>query len=455
MKMMKWALLGGAALAVTATAARADDLSALKAQIEALQNRVTQLEAQPQASMPSGYSLMALRDGQGTFEGIVSERYGDRVREDQGFTLSVVPSADVAPVAEVSVSGEIRTALVYTDRDHNGTTKANPSEDSDGEDNLDVANRGRIFIKGKVDTAVGEVGGYFRLQASGGGNFSDFNTDVKMNKAYGWWKFAPEWELMAGYNDITGALQTSYDWEASSIPIPTVGPSDAGNEQFRLTYTSGPLAFAISVEDPDSDHNILTKKHGLFYYDSQNGYNGNPDRSDLPNLQAYVMYSSDAFTAQIVGLVQDDNWGHNTDWAIGGGATLGVADHVTLLAAAVVGEGTSSFANNIGPLTADEEFWGASGGVIANLSEDTRIELGVGYEDYDKAGNVFGVNGGIFWDPVSQVTLGLGATWLDQQDIKAASGDIDACCPDGHDGLEKVDDNDSLQVYFGTWLRFP
>jgi hypothetical protein len=450
MKMMKWALLGGAALAVTATAARADDLSALKAQIEALQNRVTQLEAQPQASMPSGYSLMALRDGQGTYEGVLPERYGDRVREDSGFTLSVVPSADVAPVAEVSVSGEIRTALIYSDFDHSDTTHLSDlqSEDDNGEDNLDVANRGRIFIKGKVDTAVGEVGGYFRLQASGGGNYSDYDATTKMNKAYGWWKFAPEWELMDGYKDMTGALQTSYDWLVSSIPIATVGPSDTNNEQFRLTYTSGPLAFAISVEDPDSDHHILTKKHGVFYSDTQNSGNGNPDRSDLPNLQAYVMYSSDAFTAQIVGLVQDDNWGHNTDWAIGGGATLGVADHVTLLAAAVVGEGTSSFANNIGPLTADEEFWGASGGVIANLSEDTRIELGVGYEDYDKAGKVFGVNGGIFWDPVSQVTLGLGATWLDQNDIKAAG--CDDGCP-----LEKVDDNDSLQVYFGTWLRFP
>ena len=111
MKMMKWALLGGAALAVTATAARADDLSALKAQIEALQTRVSQLEAQPQAAQPSiaGYSLMAFRDGQGTFEGELPGKYGDSVRDSQGFTMSVMPTADVAPVAEVSVSGEIRT----------------------------------------------------------------------------------------------------------------------------------------------------------------------------------------------------------------------------------------------------------------------------------------------------------------------------------------------------------
>ena len=149
MKTMKWALLAGAAMAVTATAARADDLSALKAQIEALQTRVSQLEAQPEASMPSGYSLMAIRDGQGTYEGVLPERSSDKVRENSGFTLSVLPTADAAPAAEVSVSGEIRTALVYSDFDVTD------------DDNLDVKVRGRIFIKGKADTAVGEVGGYF------------------------------------------------------------------------------------------------------------------------------------------------------------------------------------------------------------------------------------------------------------------------------------------------------
>src|SRR5689334_3151779 len=90
MKMMKWALLGGAALAVTATSARADDLAALKAQIEALQSRVTQLEAQPEAAMPSGYSLMTLRSGQVDIDqtGI---RPADRIAEDSGFTISVMP----------------------------------------------------------------------------------------------------------------------------------------------------------------------------------------------------------------------------------------------------------------------------------------------------------------------------------------------------------------------------
>lgn len=450
MKMMKWALLGGAAVAVTATAARADDLSALKAQIEQLQSRVSQLEAQPQASMPSGYSLLSIRDGQGTYEGVLPERTADRVREESGFTLSAVPTADAAPAAEVSVSGEIRTALVYTD-----------VNTDDFDDNLDVKVRGRIFIKGKADTAVGEVGGYFRLQADGGGNFSDYSEATKMNKAYGWWKFAPEWELMAGYNDNTAALQVGWDWLAASGPVSSFGPSNINNEQMRLTYSSGPLSFAIAVEDSDagSSSAIEAGKDGkLGTIDDVLVVESSADTSDIPAIEAYLMYSSDAFTAQIVGLYQTDDIGDDDDWAIGGGATVGLGEMFQLTAGAVVGQGTSQYANNIGPATADEDFWGASVGLLANLSEDTRLELGVGYEDYDNAGNALGFGGGIYWDPVSQVTLGIGATYIDRNDIAkfvATGNDPDDPADIPSIAFVDQDDADSLEVFFGTWLRFP
>jgi len=449
MKMMKWALLGGAAVAVTATAARADDLSALKAQIEQLQSRVSQLEAQPQASMPSGYSLLSIRDGQGTYEGVLPERTADRVREESGFTLSVVPTADAAPAAEVSVSGEIRTALVYTD-----------VNTDDFDDNLDVKVRGRIFIKGKADTAVGEVGGYFRLQADGGGNFSDYSEATKMNKAYGWWKFAPEWELMAGYNDNTAALQVGWDWLAASGPVSSFGPSNINNEQMRLTYSSGPLSFAIAVEDPDSFGGSIALDvdgDGVFDPGDVAAVSGSADTADIPAIEAYLMYSSDAFTAQIVGLYQTDDFGDDDDWAIGGGATVGLGEMFQLTAGAVVGQGTSQYANNIGPATADEDFWGASVGLLANLSEDTRLELGVGYEDYDNAGNALGFGGGVYWDPVSQVTLGIGATYIDRNDIaKLAVVDTDPGVGiDNEIQFVDQDDADSLEIFFGTWLRFP
>jgi hypothetical protein len=455
MKMMKWALLGGAAVAVTATAARADDLSALKAQIETLQSRVSQLEAQPQASMPSGYSLLSIRDGQGTFEGVLPERYADRVREESGFTLSVVPTADAAPAAEVSVSGEIRTALVYSDFD------------ATGDDNLDVKVRGRIFVKGKADTAVGEVGGYFRLQAAGGGNFSDYSEDTKMNKAYGWWKFAPEWELMTGYNDNTAALQVGWDWLAASGPVSSFGPSNINNEQMRLTYSSGPLSFAIAVEDPDAGQEVelvnvinpdLPGPPPVVVPDTVALIKGaaTADRSDIPLVSAYVMYSSDAFTGQIVALYQDDNIGDDADWAIGGGATVGLGEMFQLTAGAVYGEGTGQYENNVSALTVDEEFWGASVGLLANLSEDTRLELGVGYEDYDNAGAALGFGGGIYWDPVSQVTLGIGATYVDYDDLKTANAVVDRDPGPGADAdFADAQDKDSLEIFFGTWLRFP
>jgi len=46
-KWLRRALLGGVALSVMAAGAQADELSALKAQLEALQARVNTLESQP------------------------------------------------------------------------------------------------------------------------------------------------------------------------------------------------------------------------------------------------------------------------------------------------------------------------------------------------------------------------------------------------------------------------
>ena len=154
-----------------------------------------------------------------------------------------------------------------------------------------------------------------------------------------------------------------------------------------------------------------------------------------------------------VGLVQDDSGrndfvdGGDLDWAIGGGGTISITQGIQLTAGAVVGEGTRQYADNIAPITNDEEFWAASVGLLAHLSEDTRIELGVGYEDYDKAGKALGIGGGIYWDPVSQVTLGAGATYVDRSDTQGVNN---------FDGdFFDVDATDSLEVFFGTWLRFP
>ncbi|MBK1868201.1 hypothetical protein [Taklimakanibacter albus] len=407
----KHVLLGGVALAAMAMGAAADDLSNLKSELALLQARVSDLETQPQAVSAPGYSLLSIRDGQGHSESLVPRRAADRVRADQGFTLSVLPAADAAPAAEVSVSGEIRAALYYTDWE-------------DG-DNLDVTTRGRIVVTGKTDTAVGEVGGYLRLQASGGGNLTDYAEDVGINYAYGWWKFAPNWEFMAGNNDSTSALQVGWDWNGASGPTSSFGMSNPYSEQMRLTYSDGTVSAAISLEDPDD----ITDAEGETI-----------DKSDMPSLQAYLMYTNKPFTGQIVGYYQSDDHGAD-DWAFGGGATLDIAEGILITAGAVLGEGTSSFYNNLSPLTADEDFWAGSIGLLAQLTEQTRLELGAGIEDYDIAGQALGLGGGLYWDPVSQLTLGAGAAYVDYKD--AVTED------------HVIGNDDSLEIFFATWLRFP
>ena len=64
MKTMKVALLASAALAVVSVSARADDVAAMKAQLESLNARVAQLEAAP--AVPIGYSLLTVSEGTAT-----------------------------------------------------------------------------------------------------------------------------------------------------------------------------------------------------------------------------------------------------------------------------------------------------------------------------------------------------------------------------------------------------
>jgi hypothetical protein len=170
-----------------------------------------------------------------------------------------------------------------------------------------------------------------------------------------------------------------------------------------------------------------------------------PD-NDVPNVQAYLMYSTDTFLAQVVGLYQSANQ-TDDDWALGAALKVGIAEGFTVSAGAVVGEGTNAYKNNAAPLTADEEFWAGSVGLIANLAEDTRLELGVGYEDYDHF-TAFAAGGGVYWDPVSQLTLGIGATYVER--------DFDVLDPADAPEIDDGEaDDDTLQIWFGTWFRFP
>jgi hypothetical protein len=368
---------------------------------------------------------MAFRDGQGSMRSPYAERRSEDLnRDDNGVTVAIFPAADVAPSTEITVTAEIRTFLLYEDVDQAGGLGRLPNDDDDG---FDVTVRTRLNVRGVTQTAVGEVGAFIRLQA---GDFIDADDDFEINKGYGWWKFAPGWELMAGYNDNTAAIQAGVDWDFTFDAGGSI--SNSNIEQMRLTWNDGgPLSFAVAVEDSEGavDAAGVTRT----------------DTGDIPAFAAYGAYNSDGIFLQITGAWQEDDAGDDDDWFLGAGARFGLGDMFTFTAAAGFADGYCR--NWFGTLNCDvdSELWGVNAGIITKLAEDIRFELGAWYgesDDNDTAAGVaaadedgFGILGGLYWDPVSQVTVGVFAEY---DDI-----DVDGAGNDEH-----------LTALFGTWLRF-
>ena len=149
-------------------------------------------------------------------------------------TFLVSPTADMpASATEVSISGELRVRGL-----------AEKDEGSDTLSNMDT--RARVVIKGSTETSVGTVGAYVRLQSTDGG-------DVSASKQYGYWQATPEWQILAGRTDSIGAIEAGMDWNLNvSLFNYYAGPTNDTEKQVRATYTTGPLSWAVAVEDTDS-----------------------------------------------------------------------------------------------------------------------------------------------------------------------------------------------------------
>ncbi len=122
MNVMKFALLGTAALAAVSVSARADDLADLKAQIESLQADVAALQAAP--SVPAGYQLLSVSEA----PAIVVPGLEIKDKNGKGATattISVLPTADMPASTVVQWSGSVRAAVTYQDRDYDSDGGAN------------------------------------------------------------------------------------------------------------------------------------------------------------------------------------------------------------------------------------------------------------------------------------------------------------------------------------------
>src|SRR5690242_3248514 len=91
---------GSVTSAIMASGAYADELTALKAQLDGLGAQVSRIEAPPATALPQSFGSLSIRDGQGNFS-TAPERMSDRINPDSGATISVFPTAEPAPSAEI------------------------------------------------------------------------------------------------------------------------------------------------------------------------------------------------------------------------------------------------------------------------------------------------------------------------------------------------------------------
>jgi hypothetical protein len=442
LKWLRQALLGGAALSVLATGAQADELTALKAQLEALQSRVNQLEtASSMPALPPGAKLLSVRKGQGTYAMNAALPAADRLQEHQGYTIAITPTADMpAPVSEVTVSGEIRARMLYRDFevDEFVDLDADDSADFDEfdfeEQDFDITTRGRLRVDGRTETAIGEVGGTLRIQATQNAPGSE-DRDIQMNIIWGYWQMTPNFQLGAGFWDSLAAIQAGWDWNGEPALVGlNAGPTNKSVSQFRITYSNGGLTLAASLEDNNNRESDLFDVDAVF-----------------PAVAGYVAFDSGSFlvTASAVWESDDTDTFADTEdnWMVGVGAIIRLSDMFRLEGAANIGEGyTAGIYTLQNAYENDFEYWSANVLAVISFAEAMRVELGAAYSDVDHENDelffdddqvekAWTVGASLFWDPVDQLTLGWGVGFTNRED------------EGGHDA-------DELNAGFGAWFRF-
>jgi hypothetical protein len=420
MNVLKFALLGTAALAVMSVGARAESLSDLKAQIESLNARIATLEAAP--SVPAGYNLMSFSAA----PQILSP--GDKLGPNDYAmpkTIQILPTADTPEMPATAMAqwtGHVKAAIVHERVELLGTITEETHIVSNAELNLKAAN----------DTAVGEVGVHIRMEASAdGSSVSDF----EMSRGYGWWKATPEISLRAGYKDSIGGVGHGNDKCSCNFNeyVGVVGGTDNAT-QFELRYGSGPIEAAIAIEhqddynDDDASGGVgdVTGEGQTYVFAGEVKWSGDTIAAELSGYwgekagDTAAIYVPPVLPAVIGTYTGDVDTLNDTAvriWQIGAGIS-GSFNAISLSAAAGYGE--------IG----DAEHWEASLFGSANLTDSISLEMGAGYESVsDAAGtlDLWGVAGGLYWSPVDKLTLGAEASWV-QADV--AGGDATSLTAD-------------------------
>ena len=409
MNMIKFALLGTAAIAavsVSAQASTASDIAALKAQVEALSAQVAANEAQ--TSVPAGFQLMTV-SSQPSIDvpGIGSQ--GRNVT-----TIAILPTADAPASTVIQWSGFARAALVYSDAVDSvvpavasaaaaGTNPSIASAASFLSDNVffNVKARGQINVVGKTDTAVGEVGAQMSVRGNWDSNtgINGGNAPAVISNAWGWWKMTPDLTLAGGFNGSLASIGYGYDGACSCYYTDNAAAGTSLNgdtAQMRLTYASGPMTAAVAIEDGTSlvaaaNTNVLA-------------------------VTAKVGYAGDMFSAAISGGFEPAWTGvAEAKYTVAIGGKVGLGDVGSLSMEADTGSGHA----------VGDNFWGASILGSLNLSDQAHFEVAYNHAHFDSVlHDEDAALAGIYYEPVSQLTIGLEGEWI--KDSRFATGSVSA-----------------------------
>jgi len=393
MKALKLALIGSAALAAASVSARADDLNALKAQIEALNARVASLETTP--SVPAGYQAVSFTRGAN----------GEHI-------ISIMPTADAPAATTITWMAEIRAGVGTTrntSRIRTGAPPVAPATKATGtqsEYSTDVFDRERLEGKFTTDTSVGEVGVDVSFLASANMAFfkaNDGNGAVTSDGFSGWWKMTPNLTLSGGTG---GSLaKNNYTFDATTAgeymtpeAFGAITNNFNGDPAFlRVAYADGPIGLAIELEDSNNsaaagDVSTLgvaakaTYKMDVVGFDLSGGYWGNATGD-----AQWVVSGGVGFTLNPI----------TVDLALGTGHAWfgGTSTGATLYSGIVV------------PAAGGYDYTRATGRIGLALGDSAVAEVGVehdfGTSVFDSYAGATGYNAGVYYSPVNKLTIGL------------------------------------------------
>jgi len=426
-KWLRSALLGGVAVSVMAVGiagaqAQTNELSDLKAQLEALQSRVNTIETAP--TLPAGTSAITVRRGVSTDKRLME--MGVAASEmtapaGRGFTFAVTPAADLpAPVTEVTVTGFIRSRLQWNDENVRIFRIQDAVDGTPSRWDIDVDARFRI--RARTDTAIGQIRTLIEVQGSEGGA-------VAVRHALGEWDMTPNWTFQMGR---TWATATPLDYGVTLVGSSWQAGPDVGRTQMvRMRYTNGPIRVMFALENPSFSSTALGTT------------------ADYPNIAAQFRYTASGGSQfWLAGEIADMDFpgNSNTGYLLNGGANIALGDIATLTTTATYGKGIAArnFGNiNFGALNAagnPTKALGAGVGVSFTVSEATTINAQYGYARlYQQAGaltrNVHSIHANVLWRPVQQMRLGWEVRWGKEKQANNASNDV-------------------LGAAFGAWFFF-